>query len=427
MVAKMLCEAIQNGRYDAVLQKLYGAAAISCQRARYLEAITAFEEIYGEGRNVELYSAPGRTEIGGNHTDHNRGLVMAASINLDIIAVVAKSKGNTARVTSKAFLKKDVVEFSSLQPQHEETGTSAAILRGVAAGICERGGVVGGFDAYTTSDVLKGSGLSSSAAFEVCMGAVMNGEFNEGRFSPVELGIIGQYSENVFYGKPSGLMDQLACAVGGAITIDFEDPQNPVVRKIPVDLSEYGFSLVITDTKADHADLTEDYASIPTEMKSVAAFFGKSVLREVEPDEFLRSIPQVRKQVGDRAVLRAIHFFEECRRVPILAKSLESGVFEAFLQSIIEGGHSSLEYNQNGYSLRDCRQQALPLALALSQQVLYGNGAWRLQGGGFAGTIQAFVPDDLLDDYIQALEHVFGKGACHLLFIRADGVTRVEP
>lgn len=420
---------IQNGRYDNAFRRLYGEDAdrLAMQRQRYAEAVDSFAELYGENRSLSLYSTPGRTEIGGNHTDHNNGIVMAAAIDLDIIAVVAKNDDDVIRVHSKGFPNTDEVSLAQLTPQKGEAGRSASLIRGVAAGIRERGGSIGGFDAYTTSEVLKGSGLSSSAAFEVCVGAVLNGEYNEGRFTPVELGIIGQYAENVFFEKPSGLMDQLACAVGGAITIDFADPQKPVVTQIPVDLSAHGMRLVITDTKGDHADLTDDYAAIRREMEAVAGLFGKQVLRQVDREEFLRSIPAVREKVGDRAVLRAIHFYEECRRVGVLKNALQNNDFDVFLQTIIEGGHSSFELNQNAYSLKEPQHQGIPVALALSQLVLGGKGAWRLQGGGFAGTIQAFVPLDIVEEYDRVLGGVFGSDACHVLTIRADGCTAVLP
>lgn len=421
--------AIEDGRYDRGFARLYGggAARLAQQRQRYLEAVESFAGIYGHEGDISLYSTPGRTEIGGNHTDHNNGIVMAAAIDLDIIAVVAKNRDNTIRVRSKGFDKADEVHLDSLVPQKSESGRSAALIRGVAAGIKQQGGTVGGFNAYTTSDVLKGSGLSSSAAFEVCLGTILNGEYNGAKFSPVALAIIGQFAENMYFEKPSGLMDQLACAVGGAITIDFENPQSPIVTQIPVDLAANALKLVITDTKGDHADLTDDYAAIRREMESVAAFFGKNVLRQVERTQFLANIAAVREKTGDRAVLRAIHYYEDCRRVEVLKSALLANDFGTFLATIVEGGHSSFELNQNAYSLNAPEHQGIPLALALSQMVLNGRGGWRLQGGGFAGTIQAFVPVDLVEQYDRVLGNVFGCGACHVLTIRAVGCTAVLP
>ena len=274
--------------------------------------------------------------------------------------------------------------------------------------------------------MLRGSGLSSSAAFEVVLGAVLNGEFNAGQFSAIKIAQISQYAENVFFGKPSGLMDQMACSVGSAITIDFKDAAAPVVDKVPFDLARYGYALCITDTKGSHADLTPDYAAVRGEMEAVAAFFGKQVLREVEEEAFYHNLPAVREKTGDRAVLRAIHFFQECRRAGRLCDAVREGRFEDFLQLITEGGHSSFEYNQNAYSTKHPEQQGVPLGLALSQRVLAGQGAWRLQGGGFAGTIQAFVPHGLLGQYQSVLEGVFGQGACYVLNIRNYGGIQVQ-
>ncbi|MFV0414441.1 MAG: galactokinase [Oscillospiraceae bacterium] len=424
-----LKQQMEGGLFDAAFANLYGPGEerALAQRSRYAKALQAFEEIYGGGRQAAIYSAPGRTEIGGNHTDHNHGIVMAAAVNLDIIAVVAQNSDNCIRVHSQGFGTPDVVELASLEPNKQEFGRSSALIRGVAAAIKQRGGVVGGFDAYTTNDVLRGSGLSSSAAFEVCMAAVLNGEYNKGRFTPVELGIIGQYAENKFFGKPSGLMDQTASAVGSAITIDFKNPENPVVEKIPFDLAGAGYQLVITDTKGSHAGLTDEYAAIRQEMESVAKLFGGKVLRDVDRETFMAQIPMVRKAVGDRAVLRSIHFYEECRRAPLLAGAAGSGNFALFLKLILEGGKSSFEYNQNAYSVHKPAEQGVSLGLALSQLVLEGSGAWRLQGGGFAGTIQAFVPNHLLGEYCSTLTKVFGGDACYVLSVRGPGAVKVLP
>ena len=423
---------ILNGGYDQAFAKLYGAdtATVAAQRVRYVDMIDHFEENFGTGRTVCLYSAPGRTEIGGNHTDHNNGVVIAAAVNLDIIAVVAKNDENVVRVISHGFGKIDDVNLRDLTPQPVEAEHSASLIRGVAAGIVKDGGKVGGFDCYTTSDVLGGSGLSSSAAFEVCMGAIFRGEYNDNdmkRFDQVKNAMISQYAENVFFGKPCGLMDQTACAVGGVITIDFKDPSKPVVGQTAIDLAKHGFVMCISDTKGSHADLTDDYAAIRREMESVAEQFGKKVLRDVDEDEFYKAIPQLRKAVGDRAVVRAIHFYNDCRRAAQLCDAVLEDDFDAFLRLIIEGGHSSFEFNQNAYSIKAPQEQGVPLALALSQKVLNGRGAWRLQGGGFAGTIQAFVPVELLDAYKAAIDGCFGEGSCHVLNIRNYGAVPVTP
>ena len=420
-----MTEQLRQGAHDAALEKLYGSEALPRQKERYTRCIATFAEHYGDDRDISIYSAPGRTEIGGNHTDHNNGLVLAAAVNLDIIAVVAKSESATVRLRSEGFSKEDVVDIGDLAVHPEEEGRSSALIRGVAAGIAEAGGQIGGFDAFTTSDVLKGSGLSSSAAFEVCLGEIFNGEFCEGRFNPVQIAMFGQRAENVFFGKPSGLMDQTACSVGSVVGIDFEDPANPVVQKVELDTAAFGCALVITDTKGDHADLTSEYAAIRAEMEQVAQTFGQPLLRRVPRDAFMQKIPALRQQLGDRAVLRAIHYYEECRRVPQLIEAIRAGEYSRFLALITESGHSSFEYNQNAYASAQPKNQGVPLGLALSQLALDGRGAYRLQGGGFAGTIQAFVPLDLLDAYCGALGAVFGADACHVLSVRGVGGTRV--
>ena len=423
--AKELAAGIQQGQWDGALKKLYGEGFAE-QRARYAAALENFAQVFGAQREVRIYSAPGRTEIGGNHTDHNHGVVMAAAVDLDIIAVASPNEDGVIRVKSRGFSGMDEVEAAALAPVPQEEGCSAALVRGVAAGIARAGGKVAGVDIYTCSRVLRGSGLSSSAAFEVVLGAVLNGEFNEGRFSDIQIAQISQYAENEYFGKPSGLMDQMACSVGSAITIDFKDTASPVVDKVAFDLAAHGYALCITDTKGSHADLTPDYAAVRGEMEAVAAFFGKTVLREVNEAEFYASLAAVREKTGDRAVLRAIHFFAECHRAGALCAAVREGRFEEFLRLVVEGGHSSFEYNQNAYSIQHPEQQGVPLGLALSQRVLAGRGAWRLQGGGFAGTIQAFVPYDLLEEYKAQLEGVFGQGACYVLNIRNYGGVRVH-
>ena len=427
--ARELKQSIENGAWDAALEKLYGSRAgmLDSQRARYAGAVEEFAAMYGADRAVEIYSAPGRTEIGGNHTDHNHGKVMAGAVDLDVIAVVSKNGENIVRVKSMGFDKRDEVELSNLLPVLEEAEHSQSLIRGVAAGIAKQGGKVGGFDAYTTSQVLRGSGLSSSAAFEVVIGAVFNGEYNEGRFSAVEIAKIGQYAENEYFGKPSGLLDQTACSVGSVITIDFCDPANPVVEKVSFDLEKHGYCLCITDTKGSHASLTGEYAAVRKEMEAVAACFGKAVLRDVDEDAFLADIAGVRAKLGDRAVLRALHFFADSRRAGAMCEAIRADRFEEFLRLVTESGHSSYECVQNAYSIKNPQEQGVPLGLALSQRMLNGCGAWRLHGGGFAGTIQAFVPVRLLDEYRAAMDGVFGAGSCYVLNVRNYGGIRVTP
>ncbi|MDR2779800.1 MAG: hypothetical protein LBB28_01595 [Synergistaceae bacterium] len=421
-------EKIRKGECDKIFSSLYlsDRETILKQRERYAGAIENFERHYGAGRDISIYSAPGRTELCGNHTDHNNGVVMAAAVNLDIIAVVSKSEGEVIRLRSHGFRYEDAVNLSRLEPDPGEFGKSSGIIRGIAAAYRERGGTLGAFDAYTVSDVIKGGGLSSSAAFEVCVGSILNGEYNGGRFDAVTLGIMGQYSENKFFGKPSGLMDQTACSVGGAISIDFGDPSAPVVLKIPLDLSRHGMHLVVTDTKGDHSGLTDEYAAIRSEMESVAAFFGKRCLREVDYDDFKARVADVRQETGDRSVIRAIHFFEECERVRRVSDVVRKDDIARFLELIVECGHSSFEFNQNAYSIKTPGRQGVPLALAVSQRILNGWGAWRLQGGGFAGTIQAFVPDSLLGEYCRAMSDLFGDEACHVLRIRREGGVKLR-
>ena len=412
---------------------LYGAGedVRALQKARYGKLVERFKKRFGAQKGgLCFFSAPGRTEIGGNHTDHNNGVVLAGSVNLDMVAVVSPNEENVIRVKSLGFDKIDDVDVTNLVPQPREAEHSASLIRGVAKGIVDAGGKVGGFDCYTTSNVLRGSGLSSSAAFEVCIGAILRGEYNNNdmeKFNQVKIAQIGQFAENVFFGKPCGLMDQTACAVGGVITIDFKDPAHPVVGQTAIDLAKHGFVMCISDTKGSHADLTDDYAAIRREMESVAEQFGKKVLREVDEDEFYKALPKLRKAVGDRAVVRAMHFYNDCRRAAQLCDAVREDDFETFLRLIIEGGHSSFEFNQNAYSIKNPKEQGVPVALALSQRVLNGRGAWRLQGGGFAGTIQAFVPVDLLDAYKAAIDGCFGEGSCHVLNIRNYGAVPVTP
>lgn len=425
--AVQLVEQLKRGDFDNALCRLYGEDpnVLSRQRERYAKAVEEFEKHFDGTRELRLYSAPGRTEIGGNHTDHNHGVVMAAAVDLDMVAVVAQNNSTQVNIYSQNFERTDSVDVSCLTPQEQEKGSSPSLIRGIAARIVELGGTVGGFDAYTTSDVLRGSGLSSSAAFEVLVGEIFNAEFNDGRFSAVDNAKIGQYAENVFFDKPCGLMDQTACAVGSAITIDFKEPASPVVDKIPFDIAKHGFCLCITDTKGSHADLTDDYAAIRREMESVAEFLGKKVLRDVDEEVFFSKIAEIREELGDRAVLRAIHFFADCKRAKALYEAVADDRFDDFLHLIVDGGHSSFEYNQNAYSIKKPEEQGVALGVALSQRVLADRGAWRLQGGGFAGTIQAFVPKDLLEQYRATLEGVFGKGSCYVLNVRNYGAIQV--
>ena len=419
-----LKQQIAQGEYDAAFAKLYGADAVQEQRKRYTDLIDEFEKKYGTNRTVRLYSAPGRTEIGGNHTDHNNGVVLAGSVNLDMVAVVSPNEENVIRVKSLGFDKIDDVDVTNLVPQPREAEHSASLIRGVAKGIVDAGGKVGGFDCYTTSNVLRGSGLSSSAAFEVCIGAILRGEYNNNdmeKFNQVKIAQIGQYAENVFFGKPCGLMDQLASAVGGIVSIDFQNPASPAVRKLDYDLLSSGHALCIIDSGADHADLTDEYAAIPAEMGAAAACFGKSVLRDVDYHEFWNNLALVRRQAGDRAALRAMHFFMDNLTAVKQAQALESDDFFRFLSLVNQSGISSGLLLQNLYCTARPQEQAVCVTIALAKQLLAGEGAARVHGGGFAGTVQAFVPNGRKEQFRAGMEAVLGKGCCHFLHIRPEG------
>lgn len=409
------------------LRHLYGddAVALEAQKERYSRTIDTFVASYGD-KELSVFSSPGRTEIGGNHTDHNHGRVLAGAVNMDNVAVAALNGTDTVRILSTGYPQFEV-DLSNLSPDANEYGTSVSLVRGVCSRMKELGFAIGGFDAVIDSGVPKGSGLSSSASFEVLIGAVVSHLFNSGRLDAVLNAQIGQYAENVFFGKPCGLMDQTACSVGGLVTIDFADPANPIVKKVDFDFTKTGYSLVITDTGGNHADLTNDYASVPADMKGVASKLGKGVLRELTMEQIVEAVPTLREQgISDRAILRAIHFEKDNARVAEQVADLERGDFRAFLGKVCESGRSSFMYNQNVYTTANVAEQGVSLALALSDIVLGGEGAWRVHGGGFAGTVQAFVPNTVVDKYVQTLEHTFGEGKCHKLFIRPQGAIRVE-
>lgn len=421
---KILVQEFKAGQYAERLKDIYvDDAVLDYQKERYIKAIEEFEKLYGE-QEVEIYSAPGRSEVGGNHTDHQYGKVLAASINLDAIAIVAKTDDSIIDIKSEGY-DRIQVHLDSLQPRKEEEGRSEALTRGVAARLKEEGYIIGGFQAYATSDVLNGAGMSSSAAYEVLVGNILSGIYNEGKASPILLAQIGQYAENEYFGKPCGLMDQMASSVGGLINIDFEDPKNPKVKQVKVDFEEYGHSLCIVDTKGSHADLTDDYAAIPQEMKQVANLFEEDVLRKVDKNEFYLNLPKIREILGDRAVLRAIHLFEENKRVDEQVQALEQHDFETFKKLIKASGDSSFKYLQNVYSSHEINNQSVSIGLAISDIILQGKGVSRVHGGGFAGTIQAFVPNDIVDIYKKDIEHVFGEGSCHVLKVRKYGGMKV--
>lgn len=422
-----LKEKIGNGDIP-LFKELYGynTKVLKQEADRYAALMDDFKNTYGS-EDVMLFSAPGRTEIGGNHTDHQHGRVLAGAVNLDNIAVAAKNNTNIVRVKSLGYPEFQV-DLSDLSIDESQFYTSDSIVRGINARMKELGYQIGGFDVCIEGQVPKGSGLSSSASFEVLIGAIVSHLFNDGKLDPVENAIIGQWAENNYFGKPCGLMDQTACSVGGLITIDFKDPSKPIVKEVDFDFVSTGYALVITDVGGGHDDPASqaEYASLPTEMKSVAKVLDAEVLREVSLVQIVDKIPEIRKVTGDRAILRAYHFQGDNQRVVEQVSALESNNFKAFLEMVVESGYSSYMYNQNIYDVTHKDEQVVSLALALSEMVLKGKGAWRVHGGGFGGTIQAFVPSELTDIYIKTLEHVYGKGSCHKLFIRAKGAIKLE-
>lgn len=415
----LLKQAILDGRQDEVFAHLYGEAAVSEQRTRYADALDAFAKLYPEKKEIAVFSAPGRSEIGGNHTDHNHGKTLAAGIHLDVIGIVAKST-RRLEVQSKGF-QPDRLLLSEMDYDPAEENSAKALIKGVCNGFAEHGYTYGGFVSYTTSDVLKGSGISSSAAFEVLLCTILNHLYNEDKVGAVEIAQISQYAENVFFGKPCGLLDQMASSVGGFIAIDFADPANPLYEKIDFDFAAEKHALCIVDTGGNHSDLTGEYAAIPAEMKAVAACFGQETLRGITYDRIVAQAAELRKTLGDRAILRALHFVCENDRVDGEADALRDGRFADFLELVKASGRSSFMYLQNVYTSLNTAEQGLSLALCVSDGLLGKRGAYRVHGGGFGGTIQAFVPLDLLDKYRATLDGVFGRGACKVLRIRAEG------
>lgn len=405
------------------LKSLYGAEA-EAQEARYKELTGYFAQAFGASSALAYFSAPGRTEVGGNHTDHNNGKVLAAAVNLDVIAAVQKTDSGVIRLKSVGY-PMDTIDTADLAVQEAEKERSAALIRGVCARMKELGYAVGGFDAVTTSRVLKGSGLSSSAAFEVLVVTILSHLYNDDGVDPVTAAQISKYAENVYFGKPSGLLDQMAASVGGFTTMDFADPSTPKIEKIDFDLNRFGYALCVVDTGGNHADLTSEYAAVPVEMKSVARALGKEVLREVDEAEFYKAIPALRKTVGDRAILRAIHFFDDNRVVDKEVEALKAGDFESFKQLVIASGRSSATNLQNVFAVVNPAEQGLSLALALIARILDGKGAYRVHGGGFAGTVQAYVPLEILESFKTQIESVFGEGSCYVLSVRSAGGTKV--
>ena len=422
-------QSIENNELLKTFKELYGTEEeqLEYQRQRYLSAVNNFAKRYPKRKNIRIFSAPGRTEIGGNHTDHQNGCVLAAAVNLDVIAVAAFHHDGVIRIKSEGY-EPFAVKLSDVSTQSGKTGT-AAIVCGIAAKFMDMGVEIGGFDLYCTSDVLCGSGISSSAAFETLIGTIIDSYYNDNKAGAVEIAKIGQFAENVYFGKKSGLMDQTVSSVGGLVSIDFYDTENPEVESFNCDFEEYGYCLCITDTKSSHANLTDDYSAIRNEMENIAKQFGKSHLRFVNEDLFYNDIPRLRESCSDRAIIRATHFFEENNRAKFEASALKDGNMEYFLELIRQSGRSSEAYLQNHYSCSDPENQAITLAVMLSRRFLGNSGAVRVHGGGFAGTIQAFVPINLVDDYISEMNRIFGEKSCTKMKIRPVGgieITKEE-
>ena len=414
---------IKEGRCRELFERLYGERAEE-QKARYLSALDSFEGLFGSEKEIAVFSAPGRTEIGGNHTDHNGGSVRAGSVDFDVIAVVAKEENDVVHVHSQGFLP-DTVSLSELDVKSDEIGKSAALIRGVAKGFLDRAFFVGGFTAYTESNVPKGSGVSSSAAFEVLLGSIFNHLYNEGKVDAVEIAKISQFAEREYFGKPCGLMDQAACAVGGISMMDFADEKAPVIEPIPFSFAESGYKLCLVKLGGDHADLTHLYAAIPQRMKKVAALFGEEKLCQISFGQLLADLPRVRCEAGDEAALAALHFCLDTDRVVEQAEALKKGDFDRFLTLVNRSGHSSFEALGNVWIPMEGADQGAAVALNLAAKILDGAGACRIHGGGFGGTTQNFVPNEKVEEFCSVMESVFGEGACMVLSIRPVGPVRV--
>ena len=427
MNADDMIKKIQNGALNTEFEMLYGSDAEKNekQKQRYIKALRKFATAYKEAREANIMVTPGRTEIAGNHTDHNAGRVIAASVDLDVLCIFSKSDSDYASVTSEGY-GEFRISIDELDVRPEEKYTTSALIRGVLARLKQLGYKIGAFDAYVQSEVLGGSGLSSSAAFEVALVSILNELYNDGAIDPVENAQISQYAENEYFMKPCGLMDQTACAVGGFVEIDFLDFKNPLVEKIDYDFGESGYDLIIVDTGGDHADLNEDYTALEHEMKDVARALGQPVLRHVPKDMIYKNIASLRNKVNDRAILRALHFHNDNDGVVEQAKALKEGDFDKFKEYVIQSGLSSWMLGQNCYVGRHYEEQGITIALAVSENMLKGKGAWRVHGGGFAGTIQAFVPKEITVEYIKTMEEIFGEKSCYLLYIRPVGTYKIE-
>lgn len=424
-------EFLKSSRVKKLFGMLYGDSdqTVQAQIKRYAKIVEKYYEIFGQDCDeAVLFSTPGRTEVGGNHTDHNFGRVLAAGVNLDSVAAASKTDDSVITVYSEGYPDPFVVDLRHLSPKAKEEGTTSALVRGTAARFHELGFDIGGFNAYISSNVLIGSGLSSSASIEVLLGTILNHFYNQGKIKPETLSMIGQYAENRYFNKPCGLMDQIACAVGGFVAIDFKNPSDPLIRRVNFDFDSQDYSLLVVDTGGNHADLTEDYASIPLEMKKVAQLLGAEVCREITYDQIAQNIARLRSEAGDRAVMRAMHFLDENQRVHYQVQALESGDFKRFLQLVIESGNSSFKWLQNCYTMKNPKEQNIALALAITEKFLQGKepGAYRVHGGGFAGTIQVFMHNSYLNEYVSQMKTVFGEKAATVLRVRPLGTICIQ-
>ena len=413
---------INNGGFDGYFKKLYNN--VNDARRRYISAVEEYVNKYGDADNLRLFSAPGRTEIGGNHTDHQHGCVLAGSVDLDVIAVVSRNDTGIIKVQSLGF-DEDCIVADDLEKNEYEIGHAPALIRGVSAAFIKNGHKSGGFNAYTTSKVMKGSGLSSSAAFEVLIATIINVLYNDEKISPVDIAKYSQFAEREYFGKPCGLLDQMACASGGFTYADFNEPTNPIVENISVDIGEFGYTLCVVDTKGDHTDLTQDYADITLEMRSISNQLGVNFLRDADAEKFYNELPRLKGVCTDRAILRAFHFFNEQERVLLQKKAIIDGDFEDFLRLVNESGESSYKYLQNLYSTSAPKIQGLSLAIALTKKFIGNSGACRVHGGGFAGTIQCYIPTEKFAEYKAMIDSIYGDGSCIELFIRPVGGVEI--
>lgn len=420
-------KSIFDGDYDPVLEELYGRDnnAVDKQKTRYLTLIQKFETLFPDVKEARIFSTPGRTEIGGNHTDHNGGHILAAAVDMDVLAVVSAADNDDKITIHSIGYPVFKIQLSDLAYNREENYTSVSLIKGVCFKMKELGYRVGGFKAVITSDVLKGSGLSSSAAFEVEIVHILNCLYNHGKLTPIEIAKIAQYAENKFFGKPCGLMDMTACAAGGFVMVDFKDFKFPSIKKVSLSFEHYGYTMLIVDTGGDHSNLNEDYEAIETEMKSVARFFGKSVLIDINKDQVVTSVGELRRNVGDRAVLRAIHFFDDDDRVLKMTEAIASEDIKAFLNNIQLSGDSSWKLCQNCYSSRMVHHQGIPVALEISRYLLNGDGAFRVHGGGFAGTVQIIVPLTKKDFFIEEIKKIFGQSSVFPIRVREAGCVEL--